>query len=838
MNRGLTLIIGLAFLCPFIINAQFKLQDDGRFVYHGVSFLTFHNDYYVGRKGGIELIMNNTRVASNGAIRLSPVPIPDGKDVYEPEFTGREDNPESNSTSLLVNYPHFGFDYRVNLRSEGKQIHLTVDLKGEIPDSLYGKICFMLEVYPGTYRGKSFFMDDKMGIIPYQYTGKRFWNGDQLEANSLARGKHLSIGADDPLHHFSVQSASGELEFIDGRASTNHKWLIVKELLPGGRKEKCIEWTISPDVVKDWDPDHVIGVSQIGYYTNQPKVSVIEMEAWQEPKNIQLIQVFRDGKQVIVKEGIPEKWGKYYFRNYAHFDFSDIREEGIYFLKYGDQKTEVFPISRKLSEQDYWRSTLETFIPVQMCHTAVWDRMRMWHGYCHSDDGCMVPVGHEHFDHYPTIEKSNERFKDNEHVPGFNKGGWHDAGDNDIEGPSNTSALSTLCQAYEWFNHYSDQTTVDTAHHIVRLHEPDGVNDLLQQIEHGASFVLQPYRAFGHYVRGVICRDFEVYLQMGSMVTQTDGLFYDPSLKPGEQTATHSGIEDDRWIFAYKNPSFELGAMSALARAGRALKDHNPEMAAECIETARNIWDNLDDEPVNERRSYYRSFMNYRKAQAVIELYLSTEENVYLEEAEKLVHEVFERMSERMEDTEGRSRRFRAPGADFLCSVSSVVDRFSNEETRSYYIDFVKIYNESFQDILDESPYDVPQIHTLFGTGFRFMSLACSHYYLHKKHPDIVSPGFVYDVVAYMHGNHPVSNHSLVNGVGAKSVTSAYGFNRADHSYIPGGICAGPLITRPGYIEFRVDDPFFWVQKEYTIASGTTYVLLMLAFEDLMQEDQ
>lgn len=67
---------------------------------------------------------------------------------------------------------------------------------------------------------------------------------------------------------------------------------------------------------------------------------------------------------------------------------------------------------------------------------------------------------------------------------------------------------------------------------------------------------------------------------------------------------------------------------------------------------------------------------------------------------------------------------------------------------------------------------------------------------------------------------------SMVAGVGAKSKTYAYGGNRADWSYIPGGVCSGPSFVLPDFPEFRDDFPFIWQQGEVTVGGSAMYLFL------------
>jgi hypothetical protein len=91
--------------------------------------------------------------------------------------------------------------------------------------------------------------------------------------------------------------------------------------------------------------------------------------------------------------------------------------------------------------------------------------------------------------------------------------------------------------------------------------------------------------------------------------------------------------------------------------------------------------------------------------------------------------------------------------------------------------------------------------------------------------------------LSFILGVHPGSNTaSFVSGVGANSLTTAYGMNRADWSYIPGGSASGTALIRPDFPELK-HWPFFWQQTEYVLGRGTTdYLLLVLAADHVLNQ--
>ena len=76
-----------------------------------------------------------------------------------------------------------------------------------------------------------------------------------------------------------------------------------------------------------------------------------------------------------------------------------------------------------------------------------------------------------------------------------------------------------------------------------------------------------------------------------------------------------------------------------------------------------------------------------------------------------------------------------------------------------------------------------------------------------------------------MLGRHPVSNVSYVSGVGAQSKLIAYGNNRADYAFIPGGIIPGVVIIQPDFPELNEGWPFLWYENEYVVDTVTSYIM-------------
>ena len=303
-------------------NDDLHIDKNGVLYSRCFSVLAFHNTYYQGRRGAVELVIHGDRVASNGDIRLEPIPIPDASDIPMPEFISSRVDSLNDEIFIDMDYPQLGFKYHINLKGEGENVRIRVNTEGPIPDSVVGKLAFMMEFFPGTYKGKAFFIDGKEGIFPHQFNGLRDFRNHELETVPMASGKKLSLAPDDSLHHLTIEAVKGSLDLLDGRGSTNHKWFIVRSLLPGDGRGNEIEWLIKPEIHQSWKSEPVVGISQIGYQSAQPKVSVIEMDKTDIPDSIYLYRLNSDGGKDLAKAGVPVIWGPYYRKTYARFDFS------------------------------------------------------------------------------------------------------------------------------------------------------------------------------------------------------------------------------------------------------------------------------------------------------------------------------------------------------------------------------------------------------------------------------------------------------------------------------------------------------------------------------------
>ena len=104
-----------------------------------------------------------------------------------------------------------------------------------------------------------------------------------------------------------------------------------------------------------------------------------------------------------------------------------------------------------------------------------------------------------------------------------------------------------------------------------------------------------------------------------------------------------------------------------------------------------------------------------------------------------------------------------------------------------------------------------------------------------RAYPELFEAELVHQALHFVLGSHPGADPaSFVSGVGARSVTSAYGFQRAAGAHIPGGVVSGSALVRPDLVELH-EWPYLWQQTEYVLGHGTAdFLFLALAADRLL----
>ena len=815
--------------------SNFQLDENGFFRETGVDALVYTNSNLGGfndeKSSGIEIIHHGMRTVQGGTVRLTCTP--EQWDLM-PELVTRTTHQEEGNVEVSLTYPKYDFSFRLVVSGEGKSFRIAVMLDKPLPEFLEGKAGLNLEFIPSQYWNKTYLMDGHTSRFPRYAVGattvrpdstkvaqfKGFRTDDNrgtgmyVSPLPFAEGTKLIVAPEAPERMISIQSEDVPLKFYDGRLLAQNGWYVLRSEIPAGRTGKVISWVVTPNQVKDWVRDPNIGYSQVGYIPAQPKVAVIELDPSDKAaKSAKVWRINPDGSQETAYKGSTKEWGKYYKYKYLQFDFSSVQEPGTYFLEYDGHKTENFIIGNDVYDNITY-ATQDVWVPIHMNHITVNEGYRKWHGEPFKEGYLQAPES-DHFDLHHQTADTETQYKPYELIPGLNVGGFFDAGDFDIETGSIVNVVANLVRVWDQFRPDRDQTFVSWEQRYVDLHRPDGTPDILQYIKHGTLNLVAQVEAIGHPASTLSNSVLDNYHHLGDAASLTDGLHYNPSLKPYEVSADgkSSGTPDDMWAFTNRNVSLDLNTAASLAAASRALKDYDDELASKALAQAEKLYmestANSQRPTSGNRRAQSRNNNNSTNLQ----LYAATGKQEY--------RDAFLRGIWRTLDSNANN------------GIQSALDAipFMDQDYRDRLKPYVEKYLNYVKGLEKDNPYGVPiglgtwagsPAVASFGTSICY----ASHYY-----PDIISPDYAYKAAAFIFGCHPYHNYSLVATIGATHPKSVfYGNNRADFTAIPGNMAPGVLLHKPDHFENMDDWPFYWGENEGTIAGNTSYIIFGYAF--------
>ena len=817
---------------------QLQINDSSYFEKKGVNVFVFSSEYngmfFDEKTSGIELIHHGVRTATGGAVRLQNTP--EQWDLI-PKMVTRKVDKKNNSIEVELKYAEFDFNSRVTVTGKGSGMQISVYLDKPLPEKLQGDAGFNLEFLPSAYFEKTFLADGTPGDFPLypssttsiepinkkipQFAGHTTFDdrgrGEFIVPSPIASGKTLVLAPGDPERKVKIVSETPEenLMLFDGRNLAQNGWFIVRSLLPANKTGKVLTWYIEPNAIPNWKRKPVIEFSQVGYNPSQQKTAVIELDKNDTPlKTATLFQVTADGNKVEKLKGDVKVWGRYLRYNYAKFDFSSVKEPGLYFIQYGDQKTNTFSISAGVYNK-IWHPTMDVWFPVQMDHMEVNEAYRVWHGAPFLDDALQAPTNWQHFDGYRMGASTQTKYKPYEHIPGLATGGWFDAGDFDIQTGSHCNAVLSLVDTWENFKPTRDETFVDYATKYVDIHRPDGKPDILQQIVHGTLTMVAQVKNIGHPVRGIVVPNLHQYHHLGDAVNETDNLPYNPDLKPYQTDGKSSGTLDDRWAFTERTTFLDYYTAAALAAASRALKDFDDTLSQQSLFYAEQLWNEDDSISKMDTSGFSKRFGNSLKMSAALQLYITTKDEKYATIFKDAVWQALDRFIQ-----------FGITPA--LQAIPYMDDSYKNKLR-----DYVVKYKTVCDDYAKKNPYGVPIATGGWGGSGGVVNFATANYYANKFYPDVMNAEYVYKGLDYIFGCHPYSNISFVSSVGTKSKKVTYGNNRANFSFIAGGIVPGILLIKPDFPENKEDWPFFWGENEVTVGGCADYIFLANAAQQI-----
>jgi endoglucanase len=290
-----------------------------------------------------------------------------------------------------------------------------------------------------------------------------------------------------------------------------------------------------------------IVINQVGYYPAGPKSPFLINLSNPQAKKVQLVN-FRNKRTVFeadLGEGYPDEASKDVIQT---IDFTRFKQEGRYYLKYGNIQSYPFRIGRDIY-RDAFTKLLRSYY-LQRCGVTVRDSASgVNHPPCHLSDGLIA-----HQDSFNRAGKAKRA-----------QGGWHDAGDFGKYVAPTAVTIGRLLSLYEQYPKlFSDR----------QLSIPESGNrkpDLLDEVKVGLDWMLTMQREDGAVYRKLSGKDWP-----GPIPPQED--------------------KQPRFVYGISTPETAKFA-AAMAMAGRVYAPIDTKLAQNYLKAAQKAWRFLQTEP-------------------------------------------------------------------------------------------------------------------------------------------------------------------------------------------------------------------------------------------------
>jgi hypothetical protein len=449
--------------------------------------------------------------------------------------------------------PAVGVTYNQQVSVEGNRIRIRVGRQGAWAGSHWQG--WFLELPFNNYLGAQARADGKSIKLPETYS---------QAGETIATGvRRFECNVGDPSLNLVVE-CDRAMAIRDRRSFSSPRYL-VSVTIPDAAGEFSDIYLTLPQAPES--AAYAVRYSPIGYPVNGEKKVVLEWpKHMTRPADDRVQLQSADG--TVVAEG---RFGNEVTLNhiqsaFAMFDFTQVKQPGDYRIVWAGGRVE-FPIRQSVFEDRLWEPTVDYFIPFQMCHAKVdLGPGIVGHLPCHMDDGIRVAAknGRGGNDGFVSYECEGTPYKAGDPIP-CAKGGWHDAGDCDLNIYAQGYATYMLALAYEEFGLDRDVSTLDVNAQTFTAGRPDGTPDVLQQVEWGALWLLSMIQADGRSYVGVVVQPNR----------RNNDITWD------KMTDNRPGTGDERDVYVDYHAELQCMQAAALCAASRALRQARPPGGAE-----------------------------------------------------------------------------------------------------------------------------------------------------------------------------------------------------------------------------------------------------------------
>ncbi len=707
------------------------------------------------------------------------------------------------------NIPRAGVSYDQQVSIAGNRVRIRFRRNGNWKGSHWES--FFFELPFNNYRAATIRADGKLVKLPETYSEE----GQTVVSNA----RRIECNADDPSLNLILECERG-MGVTDRR-----RWQDLKYLVGVGFPEapgEYVDLYLTLPQMREEDT-WAVRYSPIGYPANGEKKVVLEWPKHLSRPAEDRVQLQRADGTVVAQGRFGQTVTLRHMQGaFAMFDFSQVREPGDYRVVWA-RGTVEFPIRQSIFEDRLWEPTLDCLVPFQMCHAQVDLGPGIpGHPFCHMDDGIRVAAKYGGTDGFRSYECTGTPYKAGDAIP-CAKGGWHDAGDCDLNIYAQGFSTYVLALAYEEFGLDRDVATLDVDAQTFKLGQPDGTPDLLQQIEWGTIWLLSMMQPDGRSYVGVVEQP-HLRSSPGGWGTGTDN-------KPG--------TGDERHVYVDHHSELQLMQATTLCAVSRVLRQARPELAQTCLDAARRAYQyfRTHDEVYRNTAYFYERTIGRDQAVAgaLAELYMTTGDAAYLRDLEAMADKIASIDLEYPAKREsGCSSFWYAPPI-----LARLIPKLPEGKLKAACLSTCRRGAKYHAQLLRDRPW--PGHYTDFGklgSAHVWPTRVYDTYWISKVAPDILSLDKAVMPMLWLYGFHPFSNVSYYAAPGLDGPKHIHGGHlsylfRPEQGAIPGALVPGMTAVRPyvpDNVLYYLDDGNV-ANTEYTIAGMTRYLFAINAMK-------
>jgi endoglucanase len=753
--------------------------------------------------GGLFVFRGNDLILRNGGIVCGL----NGYTTHD-DLTGRTIQRGSGTMTFRgkASGTDVAFEQRVSV--EDGRIRIALARTGHWPDPATW-CSFQMHLPIGLYGGARYRADGAEGRYP----------AEMPQSAGLVSAVHrLECDLDDPSLDLVIESPGG-ISVQDERQWNAPYYQVNVPFAPGDDVHLDVYLTL---------PDTLVGVpkprlciSQVGYPVRGLKYVVME---WPKalPRPDDAVRLLKDG--AVVRQGRfgPTVDYDYMQSSFAVFDFSDLNEPGEYRVAWSGGE-EPAQVRESVFDARLWQPTLDCFIPWEMCHAAL-----DFGGKLPSmkadflDDGQRVAANSPDVDGYRSYECAGTPFKAGDYIP-CGLGGWHDAGDYDLNVPVQSYVIYKLALAYEEFGLDRDVATLDAKKQAFQLGRPDGVPDVLEQVEWGALWLLSMEQPDGRVFCGV-CGTSQQRNKGGLPEAVTDGV-------------PRTG--DERKVYVDYSSEVQLDAVVGLSAAGRVLRASRPELADRCVKAASKAFDYFSTHPEVYRTCSYANGdpahgRDSGVAAAAAELYMTTKDPAVLSRLDGMAPTIASLQ------VNWPARYSTAPGNFWYAPpiLARLYPRLPEGKLKDAVLTLCQRAARQQVELSSPRPWPYYSWHFgQWGSDGHIVNRVFDAYYLEKVVPGVFTVKDSLRDMYWLFGLHPVNSVVFVCDIGYPGPRHLYNgrlfglYGRDKESSVPGAVVPGmSSVADAGMLVFN-DMPGNYFNDEACIYTAASYVFAVNALK-------